>query len=117
MDVSVAGRVQQHPIVRCVTAAMRSPDLVMAVPPRESGHRFATMRTAPILTFPETQQGSTSFERGSHLERESLLKIDLPLRVVGISLACDLGVPLDGETMGRKQVNGSELPFGAAGLA
>ena len=30
MDLSVARRVQQHPIVRCVTAAMRSPDLVMA---------------------------------------------------------------------------------------
>jgi hypothetical protein len=89
----------------------------MAVPPRESGHRFATMRTAPILTFPETQQGSTSFERGSHLERESLLKIALPLRIVGISLAFDLGVPCDGETMGGKQVDGSERPFWAACLA
>jgi hypothetical protein len=102
MDLSVAGWVQWHPIVRCVTAAMRSPNLVMAVSSCDRGSRFVTAGATSILTSPEIEQVSKSFERGSHLESESLLRIKLPLRVGGIGLAVDLGVPLDGETMSRK---------------
>src|SRR5262249_22705238 len=54
-----AGRVEQHPIVRGVTAAMRPPDLVMVVPSRDRGDRFTAVWTAPILALPEVQQGST----------------------------------------------------------
>jgi hypothetical protein len=78
----------------------------MAVPARQRGNRFATVGAAPILTSPEIQQGFTSFERGGHLESQALLKIELPLWVVGIGLAVDLGVSFDGETMSLKQVNG-----------
>src|SRR5262245_52814593 len=105
MDLSVASRVQQHPIVRGVTAAMRSPHLVMAVPPCEGGNRCAAVRTTPILTSPKMQQGSTSFEGIRPFASKSLFKIEFPLRVVGIGLAFELGVSFDGETRGTKQVN------------
>jgi hypothetical protein len=117
MDLSVASRVQQHPIIRGVTAAMRSPHLVMAVPPCEGGNRCAAVRTTPILTSPKMQQGSTSFEGIRHFASKSLFKIEFPLRVVGIGLAFDLGVSFDGETMGTKQVNGLALAFRVAYLA
>ena len=55
MDLAVAGRVEQHPVVRGVTAAMRPPDLVMVVPSRDHGDRVAAVWTAPLLAFPEIQ--------------------------------------------------------------
>src|SRR5262245_11464444 len=62
MDLILTGRVQQHPIVRCVTAAVRAPDLVVAVPPRDRSDGLTTVRTVSLLASPEMQQGSTSFE-------------------------------------------------------
>ena len=117
MDLSVASRVQQHPIVRGVTAAMRSPHLVMAVPPCEGGNRCAAVRTTPILTSPKMQPGSTSFEGIRHCASTSLFNIEFLLRVVGIGRAFDLGVSCDGETMGTTQVNGLALAFRVAYLA
>ena len=93
VHLTVAGRVEQHPIVRGVTAAMRPPDLVMVVPSRDRGDCFAAVWTAPILTLPEVQQGSTSLQRGRHLEPLTLLQVGLPLGIVGVDLTVDLGMP------------------------
>jgi hypothetical protein len=98
----VAGQMEQHPIVRCVTAAMRAPDLVVVVPSRDRGDRFATGWTPPMLAFPEIEQGPPSLEGGRHLAAEALFKVDLPPGIVGIDLAVDFGMPCDGETMGRE---------------
>src|SRR4029453_15363831 len=86
MDLAVAGRVEQHPIVRGVTAAMRPPDLVMVVPSCDRGDRFAAVWTAPILALPEVQQGPASLQRGRHLKPLPLLQEDPPLGIVGVDL-------------------------------
>jgi hypothetical protein len=109
--------VQQPLMVRCVTAAMRAPNLVVAGPPRDQSDGLTTVRTVSPLAPPEMPPGSMSFAGGRHLERATLLQRELPLRVVGIGLTRDLGVPCDGETMGGQQVNGLELPCRAARLA
>ena len=116
MDLAVAGRVEQHPIVRGVTAAMRAPDLVMVVPSCDRGDRFAAVWTAPILAFPEVQQGPASFERGRHLQPLTLLQVELPLGIVGVDLTVDLGVPFDGQAMSRKQVDRLGLSLRASHL-
>ena len=105
VHLTVAGRVEQHPIVRGITAAMRPPDLMMVVPSRDCGDRLAAVWTAPILALPEVQQGSTSLQRGRHLETLTLLQVGLPLGIVGVDLTVDLGMPDDGEAMGRKQAD------------
>ena len=117
VHLTVAGRVEQHPIVRGVTAAMRPPDLVMVVPSRDRGDRFAAVWTAPILALPEVQQGSTSLQRGRHLETLTLLQVGLPLGIVGVDLTVDLGMPYDGEAMGRKQADRLGLSLRASHLA
>jgi hypothetical protein len=105
VHLTVAGRVEQHPIVRGVTAAMRAPDLVRVVPSRDRGDRVAAVWTAPILALPEVQQGSPSLQRGRHLQTLTVLQVELPLGIVGIDLTVDLGMPYDGEAMGRKQAD------------
>ena len=52
MDLIVTGREQQHTIVRCVTAAMRASDLVVAGPPRERSDGLTTVRTVSLLASP-----------------------------------------------------------------
>ena len=99
MHLTVAGRVEQPPIVRGVTAAMRPPDLVMVVPSRDRGDCFAAVWTAPLLTLPEGQHGSPSLQRGRHLETLPLLQVGLPLGIVGVDLTVALGMPYDGEAM------------------
>src|SRR2546430_5724711 len=101
MDLAVAGWVEEHPIVRGVAAAMRAPDLVMVVPSRGRGDRFAAAWTAPMLAFPEIEQGPPSLEGGRHPAAETCLKVQFPLGIVGIDLAVDLGMPGDGQTMSR----------------
>src|SRR5215510_11432567 len=55
MNLVVTGRVQQHPIVRCVTAAVRAPDLVVAVPPRDRSDGLTTACAVSLLASPEIQ--------------------------------------------------------------
>src|SRR2546430_12758508 len=116
MGWAVAGRVEERPIVRGVTAAMRPPDLVMVVPSCDRGDRFAAVWTAPILAFPEVQQGPASFQRGRHLQTLTLLQVELPLGIVGVDLTVDLGMPFDGQAMSRKQVDCLGLSLRASNL-
>jgi len=67
MDLAVAGRVEQHPIVRGITAAMRPPDLVMVVPSCESGNRLVADGAEAVLLFPQVQQLPSAFEVVRHL--------------------------------------------------
>src|SRR6266849_9453370 len=117
VNLTVAGWVEQHPIVRGVTAAMRSPDLVMAVPSCNRGDRFAAVWTAPILAFPEVQQGPASFQGGRHLETLTLLQVVLPLGIVGVDLTVDLGMPYDGQAMSCTQMDRLGLSLQASHLA
>ena len=63
----MAGRVEQHPIVWCVTTAMRAPHYMMVVPSRHRGDRFTAVWAAPMLAFPEGKDGHVSFEEAAIL--------------------------------------------------
>ncbi len=117
MDLAVAGRVEQHPIVWCVTTAMRAPHHMMVVPSRHRGDRFTAVWAAPMLAFPEGKDGHASFEGGRHLETQTFLKVELPLGIVGVDRIVDLDMSLNGETMRRKKVDRLGLSLWAAHLA
>jgi len=117
MDLAVAGRVEQHPIVWCVTTAMRAPHHMMVVPSRHCGDRFTAVWAAPMLAFPEGKDGHASFEGGRHLETQTFLKVELPLGIVGVDRIVDLDMSLNGETMRRKKVDRLGLSLWATHLA
>src|SRR5262249_39237786 len=98
MELSVARRVEQHPIVYRIAAAVRPPDLVVEVPRRRRGDPCVAMRTASLLPFPEVKQGFPSLEGRYHLAPEARFKDVFPLRIIGIGLARNLGVSGNGQT-------------------
>src|SRR5919198_118544 len=116
MDLAVAGGVGEHPTFRGVTAPLRPPHPAVVVSFRDRGDRFAAVWTAPILAFPEVQQGPASFQRGRHLKTLTLLQIELPLGIVGVDLTVDLSMPFDGYAMSRKQVDRLGLSLRASHL-
>src|SRR6266446_2168247 len=67
MDLPMTVRMQEHPIVRRIAATVGSPDGVMVMPSRQSGHFLVTNRAETVLLFPEVQQLPSSFEMGAAL--------------------------------------------------
>src|ERR1700686_247198 len=86
---------EKHSVVRGISAAMGSPNDMVIMPAREFGDFLVADGTDAVLFLPETQQLTALFEIICHFEAKSLLKVDFPGRVVGISCAFNFDVPLD----------------------
>src|SRR5215475_14171248 len=113
MDLIVTSWVEQHPIVYGRTAPVRAPDLVLVVPSCGRGDREATVRAAPMLACPERENGVPALEGGCHRAAQALFEVQLPLWVVGIHLALNLGMPGDGEPVGREEADDLGVPLWA----
>ena len=95
MDLPMTVRMQEHPIVRRIAATVGSPDGVMVMPSRQSGHFLVTNRAETVLLFPEVQQLPSSFEIVCHLHAQAFLEVHFPLGGIRIGRASDLHMPLN----------------------
>ena len=86
-------RMQEHPIVRRIAATVGSPDGVMVMPSRQSGHFLVTKRAETVLLVPEGQQLPSSFEIVCHLHAQAFLEVHFPLGVVRVCCAFDFDMP------------------------
>ena len=90
---------------RVVTAAVRTPHLVVAMPSRVRGNHFATAWAASLLPLPEGEHASLSTEGRGHLAIQTLFEVGLPAEVVGIRPARNFGMACDRETVGREEMH------------
>lgn len=104
----MASRMKQHQ-VRCAVVADRSPNKAASGPAGLSGDFPSADRAASLLCKPEMHQSSITFRVVYHLKTMTFFKVDFPVPVIGIGLASDLEVSLDGSGLGLAQMNG--LPF------
>jgi hypothetical protein len=86
----MAGGVQEHTVLRAVAASMGTPDDVMVVPSRQARDLLVTDRAEAALFLPQMQELPSPHEGMGHLDAEALLEVDLPRRVIGISLFADV---------------------------
>jgi len=68
----------------------------MAVPSRYPGDFLLTDRTESVLLFPEMAKPAFPLERVCHVNVETFFIVVLPLRIIGVGLAFDFGVSLNG---------------------
>jgi hypothetical protein len=99
---------KQHQ-VRLTVALSSSPGKAASGPAGLSGDFLGANRAASLLFKPEMHQSAITFPVVDHLKTETLFKVAFPVRVIGIGLASDFDVSLDGRGLGFAQMNG--LPF------
>lgn len=83
----------------------------MAVPSCNPADLLVTDGAETLLLFPKVAQPSFSFQRSSHLHVQSLLKVRLPGRVVGIGFCADFRMPFDVDLRSREEPYHSALPI------
>ena len=89
MHLPMAIRVQEYTVSCAVCPAMRPPDDMMAMPPRQVRNGLVTDRTAPVLFLPQVQQFASPLEVVGHGDAEALFKVDFPSRIKRIGCAFD----------------------------
>ncbi len=80
VNLLMAGRMEQHAVLELVATTLRSPDLVLVVPPCQLGNPLMTTRTKSFLLFPEGQYLPFSPQRVFHFHAEAFLARTLPRR-------------------------------------
>ncbi len=68
----------------------------MAVPVGELGDFLLTRWAESVLLVPEMDEPAFPFERVCHVNVETLFIVALPCRIIGVGLAFDFGVSLNG---------------------
>src|SRR6266516_8169626 len=111
MESFVTIWMEEHAISHFISASLTSPNHVVTVPPCEFGDFLVAERAEAALLFPEIQQFPFPFEVVCHLHIETLFKVGLPLRVIGIGFTLDFDVSFDSDTFCLEQPDGLEYPF------
>lgn len=96
MNLFMTVGMKQHSIFCSVTAAPRTPDNVMAMPSRYLGNLLVADGTQTVLLFPKAKQFPSAAKVVFHFDIETILKIDLPFRVIRVSCTFDFNVSFDG---------------------
>ena len=104
----MASRMKQHQ-VRWAVVSDGSPNKAASGPAGSSGDFLGADRAVSLLCKPEMHQSSITFRVVYHLKSKTFFKVNFPVPVIGIGLASDLEVSLDGSVLGFAQMNG--LPF------
>jgi hypothetical protein len=84
MDLAMTIRMQQNQVVDQVAASIHAPMEMVQLPPLLQCERLAANQTLPVLFLPEVMHFPTTAQGVRYLDLQTLLKIALPLRVVGL---------------------------------
>ena len=93
MDLPVAVRMQQHPILGTIRSTARAPDDVVIMPSRQGRDGLPADWATPLLGSPEVKRLPVAPELGRHLYAQAGRKVALPGRIIGIGLPSDFHMP------------------------
>ena len=88
--------VQENTVLYGILASMPPPDLMMVVPPCESGDFLMTHGTETVLLFPQGQELPSPFEGVCHVYAEACFEVHGPLGVIRVRCPFDFDMPLNG---------------------
>src|SRR5579864_3831313 len=87
---------KEHAVFCRVWTTFCSPCYVMAVPACDFRDFLLTHWAESVLLFPEMAKPAFPFERVCHVNVETFFIVALPLRIIGVGLAFDFRVSLNG---------------------
>src|SRR5258708_38192804 len=97
---------EKNSVCCLVAATVSAPNNVMVMPSRQLGDFLVADGADTVLFFPQVKQLSSLSEVVSHFEAKSFLKIDFPIRVIGIGITFDFRMPFDRSVAGITEPNG-----------
>src|SRR6266480_2396941 len=97
MDLSVAIRMEQHPIVGGIFPSIHAPHKMVVVPSCELSDLLLTDWTKPFLFFPEGEQLPFPLEMVHHLDAEAFFEVLFPSGVVGVRFSLNFHMSFDGD--------------------
>ena len=112
MDLSVAIRMEQNPIVGAIFPSIRPPHKMVVMPSCEFGDLLLTDWTQPFLFFPEGDQLPFPLEIVYHLDAEAFFKVLFPSGIVGVCFSLDFHMSLDRNVSRVKEIILYETFFG-----
>ena len=96
---------EENPVVCFISAALTSPDDMVAVPPCQFGDFPLAKWAKAVLLFPEGKYLPFPFKVLCHFHIETLFKVGLPIRVIRVGFILDFTMSLDSDTFGLEQSN------------
>jgi hypothetical protein len=85
-----------------VRAALQTGDAVTKTPARNTGDSELAHRAETALLIPEKAKDTRSPERDLHMIRLAFLEVGFIGRIVGVRVASNLDMSLDGSTTGQQ---------------
>ena len=95
MNLPMADWMQKHQVTDAVAAAARSPNDVMGIPSRRFRDLLDADRALTILLIPKIEEFPVSLQLLRHLYFETMLKVLLPVGIIGIGFSTHFGVSLN----------------------